>query len=160
MIEIVPVTRKHADALLMGDEEFTARYGWKVVAGYLDSPEVLPAIRDALAEGADPTWGSHLVVDPEAGELVGFGGFKGPPEDGRVEIGYSVAPARRRKGHARDAAMLMIEQATQAGVHTVVAHTLAEPNVSNHLLENLDFTFVGEIAVTGAGPVWRWELSR
>ncbi len=35
-----------------------------------------------------------------AGELVGFGGYKGPPVDGEVEIGYGIAPERQVRGLA------------------------------------------------------------
>jgi RimJ/RimL family protein N-acetyltransferase len=159
VLEIVALTREQADALLAGPDAFATQYGWTVVDGYLDFPEVLPRVREELARGADPQWGSHLFVETDSAEVVGFGGFKGPPRDGQVEIGYSIAPSRRRRGHARKAAERMIEAAVAAGVTSVVAHTRPEPNPSNRLLQRLGFGFAGEHVDPDDGPIWRWELS-
>ena len=55
--------------------------------------------RDAVA--ADPAstrWGTRLFVLDDPPALVGWGGFKGPPKDGEVEIGYAVAPSFEGRG--------------------------------------------------------------
>ena len=56
--------------------------------------------------------------------LIAGAGFFGPPKDGRVEIGYSVAAAARGRGYATE---IVTELCTFAfsheDVHTVVAHT-------------------------------------
>src|SRR5262249_31548341 len=105
-----------------------------VAPGYLDFPEALPRTRDQLAKGTPNEWCSHLIVEAESNTVVGFGGYKGPPLDGEVEIGYSVAPSHQRRGHATAAARLLIEQARAAGVTRVCAYTLAEPNASTRVL--------------------------
>jgi ribosomal-protein-alanine N-acetyltransferase len=157
-VELVRLSRAMVDALLVGPEDFTRAFGWTVVEGYLDFPEVLPRLRDALPAGDPPPWGTLLFVDPDARELVGLGGFKGPPVAGAVEIGYSIAPARRRRGLARAAAIAMIDEARAAGLTTVVAQTLAEPNASNRLLEQLDFVWCAETTDDDVGATWRYEL--
>jgi [ribosomal protein S5]-alanine N-acetyltransferase len=155
---IVPVTTAMADALLAGDAVFTERFAMAVVPGYLDVPDVLPVMRDALANGTPPEWYSHLIVDAETDTVVGFGGFKGPPVDGTVEIGYSIAPGHRERGHATDAVHLLLLRARDAGVATVCAHTLAAENVSTRLLTRCGFASTGAVPDAELGTVWRWEL--
>ena len=80
------------EALIEGDAAFTERFGIAVIEGWAGFPEALPHALDAARRhNADP-WGSHLFFDDD-GALVGFGGFKGPPTGGEVEIGYAIAPA-------------------------------------------------------------------
>ena len=52
----------------------------------------------------------------------------------------------------------MIDEARAAGLTTVTAHTLAAPNPSNRLLEQLAFIRTAEIADDAEGTVWRYEL--
>lgn len=147
-------------ALSEGDQIFTERYAIPVVPGWIGFPEALPpSLAAAQRQDADP-WGPHLFLDDELG-LVGFGGFKGAPQDHHVEIGYAIAPAIQGKGLATEAVELMVDKAKSAGVLVVVAHTLPEENASVSVLRKTGFELVG------AGPdpdgvvngeVWRWEL--
>ena len=159
----MPVTSEHVEALLEGDDVFAERFGLTVVPGYLDFPEALLATRDALRNGTSSEWWSQLFVDTDADELVGFGGYKGPPVDGDVEIGYSIAPSRRERGFATEVARIMIERARAAGCTSVSAHTLAEDNASTRVLRRVGMTRVDELvdpdpSPDGEGPTWRWEL--
>ena len=78
-------------------------------------------------------------------ELVGWGGFKGPPEQGVVELGYEIAESRRGRGLASAAARAMLEEAfADDRVASVIAHTLAERNASNRVLEKVGFQYDGE----------------
>jgi [ribosomal protein S5]-alanine N-acetyltransferase len=156
--EVVPVTSAMVQALLAGDDVFADRYGVAVAAGYLDSPDILPAVRDALAAGIPPEWFSHLILHRETLTVVGFGGYKGPPVDGEVEIGYSVAPAFRRRGHASAAVAHFVDRARARGLQVVSAHTIAEPNASTRLLERAGFTPTEVLDDEELGDVWRWEL--
>ena len=61
------------------------------------------------------------------GALVGFGGYKGPPHGGEVEIGYAIAPERQNRGLATAAVRVFVERARLAGVERVIAHTLPDP---------------------------------
>jgi RimJ/RimL family protein N-acetyltransferase len=51
----------------------------------------------------------------------------------------------------------MIERARAAGVTTVIAHTLAEPNASTRVLANLGFEHTQTIEDPEDGTIWRWE---
>jgi len=158
-VRVEPARAEWLDALVQGDDVFHARFGIPVAAGWAGFPEVLPAVRDAARRhDADP-WGSQLFFDRADGALVGFGGFKGAPADGAVEIGYAISPERQGRGLATGAAQVMIERARVAGAHVVVAHTLAEPNASTAVLTRCGFVNVGtEHGADLDAPVWRWEL--
>jgi ribosomal-protein-alanine N-acetyltransferase len=60
-------------------------------------------------------------------ELVGNGGFKGRPQRGLVEIGYSILPEHQRKGYATEATLALITWAfSHPEVDRVAAETLPE----------------------------------
>ena len=66
---------------------------------------------------------------------------------------------RRRaanRGIASGAVAVLLAQASAAGLHTVVAHTLREPSASTRVLERRGFRHVGDEHEDGV-PVWRWE---
>ncbi|MFB9735691.1 GNAT family N-acetyltransferase [Streptomyces thermocoprophilus] len=50
-----------------------------------------------------PEWGMFVEVRHDDGLAVGGIGFHGAPEDGRVEIGYDLAPSARGQGYATEA---------------------------------------------------------
>jgi RimJ/RimL family protein N-acetyltransferase len=156
---IEPVTRAHVEALIEGDGVFVARFGMEVAPGYLDFPEALARTRDELARGMPSEWYSHLIIDADTNTVVGFGGYKGPPTDGEVEIGYSVAPSHQRRGHATAAARLLIDGARAAGVTLVSAYTLPEPNASTRVLTRCGLTMTEVVEDAYEGYVWRWELT-
>jgi RimJ/RimL family protein N-acetyltransferase len=93
--------------------------------------------------------------DPPA--LVGWGGFKGPPSDGVVELGYEIAPGFRERGLATAAVGQMVAEAFAAPeVQSVIAHTLPEPGPSTRVLEKSGFDRDGE----GPESTWRYRLER
>jgi RimJ/RimL family protein N-acetyltransferase len=155
--QVRPVTVEAAEALLESDAVFRERFGLDVAEGYLAFPEALPATLQALRSGTPPEWFSYLIIDAAEDLVVGLGGFTGPPSDGVVEVGYSVAPAHRGRGHATEAVRLWLDLAARNGVSLVRAHTLAEENPSTAVLTKLGFHRVAEIDGMEEGPVWRWE---
>ena len=152
---VEPVTAAHLEALIAGDAVFEERFGIRVAPDYLAFPESLAYVVP------DPAWSAHLIIDPDSNELVGFGGYKGPPRDNTVEIGYSLSPEHQHKGHATRASQEWIRRARAAGVTTVLAHTLPEPSASTRVLERCGFVMVGETTDPDHPEeeivVWRWE---
>jgi [ribosomal protein S5]-alanine N-acetyltransferase len=132
-----------------------------VVPGWATFAEALAPSRDALAarpEGAE--WGVRFFVTGEPPELVGWGGFKGPPRDGEVELGYEIAEERRGRGLATEATDAMLAEAfADERVSAVIAHTLPERNASNRVLEKAGFRFDGDADEDGE-RVWRYVRSR
>jgi RimJ/RimL family protein N-acetyltransferase len=101
-----------------------------------------------------------LFVADDPPRLVGWGGFKGPPRNGTVELGYEIAESCRRRGHATAAVREMVAEAFAAeNVTTVIAHTLPHRNPSNQLLERLGFRFDGEVRDSDE-LTWRFVLPR
>jgi len=154
-----PATAEQLRALIDGPDRFREAFGLTVVDGYLEFPDALPfSLRWLEEDGVAPEWASYLFIHIEDRAVIGMGGYKGPPADGIVEIGYGIAPAYRRAGYAAAAARALIERAHAVGVTTVIAHTLAEPNPSTRVLGKLGFVQTDTIEDPEDGPIWRWEL--
>lgn len=149
------------DAALAGDDVLARMLGHDVVPGWVTFAKALESTRDALAsnpEGA--AWGARLFVAGDPPELVGWGGFKGPPDDGVAELGYEIAEVRRGRGLATAAARAMLAEAfTDERVTAVIAHTLPERNASIRVLEKAGFRYDGE-ALEDGEAVWRFVLPR
>lgn len=149
------------DAALEGDEALAEALGVEVVPGWAGFTEALRPARDALVDRPDGTrWGTRLFITVEPPELVGWGGFKGAPKEGVVELGYAIAPDRRGRGLATAATEAMVAEAfDDPEVRAVIAHTLPERNSSNRVLEKVGFHPDGEAAEDGE-RVWRFRMSR
>jgi RimJ/RimL family protein N-acetyltransferase len=161
VIRLVPVTTDLLDAAIAGDDALARALGHDVTPGWSTFREALQVTRDALAAapGSSP-WGPRLFVSGEPPALVGWGGFKGPPEAGVVEIGYEIAESRRVRGLATAAARAMVVEALADGqVTRVVAHTLPVRNASNRVLEKVGFSHDGDAREDGE-LVWRYALDR
>jgi RimJ/RimL family protein N-acetyltransferase len=151
------------DAALEGPDRLSgALGGCEVAAGWEVFPEALPAARGAVVEdGARTRWGTRLFILEEPRTLVGWGGFKGPPVDGAVELGYAIAPDFRGRGIAGEAVREMLGEAFAAGeVHAVIAHTLPTPGASTRVLEKTGFARDGEVTDEEDGRLWRWRRER
>jgi [ribosomal protein S5]-alanine N-acetyltransferase len=161
VIRLVRADVSVLDAALEGDEALARALGCAVAPGWATFTEALRPTRDALA--ASPhgaAWGVRFFVADDPPELVGWGGFKGPPRDGVVELGYEIAAGRRGRGLATAAAEAMLAEAfADPGVTAVIAHTLPEPNASNRVLEKAGFRYEGD-ALEDGSPVWRFVRER
>ena len=161
MIRLVRADVSLLDAALQGDDALARALGIEVVLGWVSFTEALLPTRDAVAAAPGRVeWGARFFVAGDPPELVGWGGFKGPPEDGVVELGYEIAEARQGAGLATAATRAMLEESfVDDRVIAVIAHTLAERNASNRVLEKAGFSFDGEADEDGES-VWRWRLAR
>jgi ribosomal-protein-alanine N-acetyltransferase len=161
MVRLVRAELHLLEAALAGDEVLAVALGHGVVPGWATFTGALSLTRDAIA--ADPSelaWGSRFFVAGDPGELVGWGGFKGRPRDGVVELGYEIAESRRGRGLATAATRAMLGEAfADDEVTLVIAHTLPERNASNRVLEKAGFVYDGE-AREGSQLVWRFSHAR
>ncbi|MGB3546060.1 MAG: GNAT family N-acetyltransferase [Saprospiraceae bacterium] len=100
-----------------------------------------------LCAANDPTgnWYRPLLVVHD-NEIIGNGGFKGPPDVlGRVEIGYTLAPAARGRGFGTELVRLLIGKARTQGAMQLIAHVLPDNAASIRVLEKNGFLPAGEI---------------
>ncbi len=98
--------------------------------------------RDELERPGAAGWWLHYALHVRRGgasTVVGSVGYKGPPKDGVVEIGYSVVPSWQRQGLATEACLALIESAWRRGASEVVAHTLEGLEPSIGVLRKLGF---------------------
>ena len=98
--------------------------------------------RDALEQPGAAGWWLHYALHVRRGggsTLVGSVGYKGPPKDGVVEIGYSVVPSWQRQGLATEACLALIKSAWRRGATEVIAHTLDGLEPSIGVLRKLGF---------------------
>jgi RimJ/RimL family protein N-acetyltransferase len=149
------------DAALAGDDALAATLDCEVVPGWASFVEALEPTRNGLVGAPDgAAWGPRLFLADDPRRVVGWGGFKGAPRDGMVELGYEIAESCRRRGHATAAVRAMVAEAfSSADVTMVIAHTLPERNPSNELLGRLGFTFDREVR-QGDEIAWRFVLLR
>jgi len=130
---------------------------WKVF------PDAVRSARDVLADDpASVRWGPRLIVlMAQPSMLVGWGGFKGRPRDGVVEIRYAVAPGQRCRGIARAAVRELVREAfLSADVIAVVARTDAALNPSARVLAKAGFIHEGKVGDDEIGNVWLFRYDR
>lgn len=98
-------------------------------------------MRKMLEDPAAAGWWLHYIVLTDASRptLVGAAGYKGPPSDGVVEIGYTIVPSWQRRGLATEASRALVEAAWQRGATVILAHTLPQLEPSIGVLRKLGF---------------------
>ena len=154
-LSLVPVTPLMKLAMQSSAAAFAGLVGVSLPDGWPEFPE---AFGDC-AETTEP-WHGYLFVLRDEPLLVGNGGFVGPPdEEGRVEIGYEIAPSFRNNGYATEAAFGLLDLAFDNGVHTVMAHSLPWPNASTAVMQKLGMKWVERVAASD-GQVWRWQVKK
>src|SRR3954447_6205338 len=100
-------------------EDFPAE-GDREIAGFL--------ARTRMPSGPDAAFGPRLVVERDSGLTVGSVGFHGPPENGRVEVGYGLVESHRGRGYATEAVRTTVRFALD---HPAVTEVVASVDVGN-----------------------------
>ena len=130
---------------------------------WLHFPEAMIWMRDFLREHqADINWWNYLIIHRTDVRLIGTCGYKGTPSlAGEVEIGYEIAEDYQGNGLATEAARALVANAfAHEAVKIIMAHTLAEKNASNTLLQKIGFQFIAEHIDIEDGKIWEWRLER
>jgi len=85
-------------------------------------------------------------VDVATGQVVGHGGFHGPPDDeGTVEVAYSVDPVWRRRGYAKAILAALLERAGAEPAVRAVRASIRPDNVASlATIKGFGFRKVGE----------------
>lgn len=110
--------------------------------------------------GAEPPWISYLAFRSNDRAMVGSCAFKGPPEDGVVEIAYYTFPPYEGQGVATEmVADLLAVAREEPSLVQVIAHTLPEENISTRILRHQGFDWEDAVYDPEDGEVWRWSLT-
>ena len=151
-LELIPASIEMLEAELRDAMELARLMGVSVPSSWppdlYDAPAVQWSIDAMTADPEHRGWYFHYFVHPAGAQgrrtLVGAGGYKGPPGDGEVEIGYSILAEYRRLGFATEAACGLVARAFEdPRIVRVVAHTLPDLTPSIGVLEKCGFRFAG-----------------
>lgn len=161
--DLVPMTPAFLDACLAGDRDgAAARLGLRIPEDWWAETGLMRLRRDGLR--ADPAIQPFLLraVGLRAeGVMVGHVGFHGPPgmphladlAPGGLELGYTIFPAFRRRGLAREATRALMGWAQRTyGVARFIV-SIAPTNVaSRRLAAQMGFRVAGSHVDPEDGP--------
>ena len=162
-LNLIPATAAHLKAELSDRAAFARMLGTRVPDAWPPPLYDRAAVKYTLKkQRVTPrrgwsTW--YLLLRTDATPLLaGICGFKGPPQQAVVEVGYSVLDRFQRRGLATEATGALVRWAfSHPRVELVIAHTLAELTPSIRVLEKLGFTQRGTPLEEGA---IRFEVTR
>ena len=153
-LTLVPATPTLLEAALAGEDSLARAIGAALPADW--PPEFIgePAYRytlDQLATAEQEGWWMYFVIERgESPTVVGTGGYKGPPVDGTVEVGYAVVESCQRRGIATEATRGWIDRAfADPRVDRVIGETMPDRPASIRVLEKLGFTASSDASEEG-----------
>lgn len=149
-VRLVEINLRSMLSLLSGDlAGASAETGVRLTDYFVDEHSIwLWRLRvDQIRQ--DPStavWFARAAVDEESGAVVGHAGYHGPPDEtGMIEVGYSVDPRHRRRGHAREMLAELLRRArSEPGVRTVRASISPDNVASLATVAGFGFRQVGE----------------
>ena len=144
-LDLRPITPRVAAALLL-ERELAARLLGATLPPEWPQPDLVDILPILAAADPEPArFGAWAMVERVSNSVVGDAGFLGPPQDGTVEIGFSVLPDRRRRGYATEAVRTLLDWVLQQpGVRGLVARSDADNLGSAGVLERAGFVRTGE----------------
>ncbi|MBC7602761.1 MAG: GNAT family N-acetyltransferase, partial [Ramlibacter sp.] len=132
--QTVDIAQAHAPSNLAG----------RIAAEALPPPRVGQRALLRLADGKSPYWCAIFLIVRNADDVVvGSCCFKNEPQDGRVEIGYGIAPECRRQGAARAAVLTLLQLAGAASATAVLAQVNPENVASACVVRGAGFIDTG-----------------
>jgi RimJ/RimL family protein N-acetyltransferase len=149
-IRIVHLTGPAFRALAAGDRKAAEEASPVPLSDYLAGPECRGVwerrSRQFEEDPATAAWVTGVIWDEDQRVAVGRAGYHDRPDaDGRVEIGYAVDPAYRRRGYARAALEALLARAEAEPEVRRVRVSIRPDNVpSYNLAVQYGFTKVGE----------------
>lgn len=94
--------------------------------------------------GEQRPFGYYQVSLRSHGLAIGGIGFKGPPSEGAVEVGYGLVPSARGNGYATEALQAILDLSATLHVRTVRADTDLDNIASQRVLEKAGFARTGQ----------------
>jgi [ribosomal protein S5]-alanine N-acetyltransferase len=160
-LELVAATLEMVMADLHRRDELPALLDAEIADGWpppLVDVRAMESIKQSLI--ADPAlggWTTWYWILRQPRVLIGMSGFKSRPQDGSVEIGYTVLQQFQRQGFASEAVLAMTQWAFAHGTENVFAETLPELAASQRVLTKNGFSLAEKSSEPG---VIRFVLRR
>ncbi|MEO5581474.1 MAG: GNAT family protein [Saprospiraceae bacterium] len=151
------------EALKKGPESFFKLTSFDLPLKFTEFPDSMDyTIAFHQKNQPEIPWTSYAIILNAENTYVGQSGFKSSPDhEGNIELGYEIAEPFRLKGLANETIEALIDTAFgRKEVNRILAHTLAEKNISNHLLIKHGFVFEKAMEDDQDGKIWKWTLSR
>ncbi len=106
-----------------------------------------------------PWIGYFATVDGT--EIVGCGGYKGKPRDGKIEIAYGTFKNFEGQGIGTEICrqLVLLSLNTDLSIR-ITARTLMESSASTTILKLNGFECVGIVYDEEDGDVWEWEFQK
>jgi RimJ/RimL family protein N-acetyltransferase len=149
-LTLIPQTLEHLRTELEEPNRLGALLGARVPEGWppgeydRDAMEFFRSKLESDPQRYDGWLGWYVVTRDATPTLIAGAGFMGPPEDGTVEIGYSVVEEARGAGYATEIVGALVRRAFESGlVQLVVAETDGTNEASQRVLERNGFTPAG-----------------
>lgn len=106
--------------------------------------------------GFDPPWIGYFAL--RENKVVGVGGYKGPPKNGKVEIAYGTVPGNEGQGIATEICRRLTLLATEEAPDiNITARTLRIENASTSILRKNGYQLLGTVNDPEDGLVWEWK---
>jgi RimJ/RimL family protein N-acetyltransferase len=164
-LKLIPATPALARAEIARTPDFSRLLGASVPRNWPPQgvEDALPLFLDWLEAAPEAvgwySWYALDVSEPAAASvLVGCGGFLGPPQDGGIELGYSVLEQFQGRGYGTEMVAGLVQWSlAQPGVEIISAETESANPASERVLIKSGFSRVGAIGPDGGE---RFELGR
>jgi RimJ/RimL family protein N-acetyltransferase len=128
---------------------------------FIDNPacsDILKVYPDYYGKvGYNKPWIGYFVT-LDGNEIVGFGGYKGKPREGKVEIAYGTVKHYEGKGFGTEICRQLVQLSLQTDPSIrITARTLMEINASTKILSRNGFECIGTVYDDEDEHVWEWE---
>ena len=144
ILELVPIPVD--DLRLLALAQVPATLVFRTLAEAMPPPFVADRSLQQLGAGKPLAWcAPFYMVRNDDAAIVGSCGFKDTPKQGRVEIGYGVAPQARRQGMAVAAVAQLLALANASDeVREVLAQVSPTNVASTRVVQRLGFLPCGQ----------------
>ena len=107
--------------------------------------------------GFNKPWIGYFATIDGVG-IIGCGGYKGQPQEGKIEIAYGTFKNFEGQGIGTEICrqLILLSLQTDPSIR-ITARTLMENNGSTTILERNGFKCLGIVFDKEDGDVWEWE---
>lgn len=152
-LRLIPLTPEFLGASLAGDRAAAERLiGLSIAPEWFEERGLIELrLRELRADPALQPWTLRAVAERASGAMIGHIGFHTRPgpdylkdlAPGGIEMGYTIFPAYRRRGYAREAVGAMMDWAAGQGLRRFVLSISPENAPSLAIAAHFGFRKIG-----------------